>query len=70
MVNTVMMMFSVRDLSDRFKQPTYDILFDDKSNNCIRCSFTVYDTITLAHQEASRLQAKKETPTDWDKVLT
>ena len=65
-----MKLFSVRDLSSTFKQPTYDILFDDKLNNCIRCSFRVYDSKQDATDEADRLNAANDSPTEWDKVLT
>ena len=70
MVNTVMKMFSVRDLTGTFKQPTFDILFDDKTNGCVRCSFVAYDSRELAQHEADNLFLSRSTPTEWDKVLT
>jgi hypothetical protein len=65
-----MKMFSVRDLSSTFKQPTYDILFDDKSNGCVRCSFSFYTTLEAAQHEVDNLLLSRSTPTEWDKVLT
>lgn len=65
-----MKMFSVRDLSSIFHQPTYDILFDDKLNNCIRCSYSIYDYEQYAKDEADRLNMAQDKPFEWDKVLT
>jgi hypothetical protein len=65
-----MKLFSVRDLSSRFGQPTYDILFDDKTNGCIRCSYRVYDSKTIAQKDVDKYNTSKHNPTEWDKVLT
>jgi len=65
-----MKMFSVRDLSSRFKLPTYDILFDDKLNGCVRCSFRIYVTFDAAQHEVDNLNMSQDKPFEWDKVLT
>ncbi len=64
-VNTLMKKFSVRDLSGRFKQPTFDILFHDESNKCVRCSCEVYDCESDAAEVVDILETRRETPTDW-----
>lgn len=65
-----MKLFSVRDLSSRFNLPTYDILFDDKMNGCIRCSFKMYESKDDAQRDTDKYNTSKHNPTEWDKVLT
>ncbi|SEJ51289.1 hypothetical protein SAMN04244579_04648 [Azotobacter beijerinckii] len=58
--------FSVRDLSERYDSPTFDIIFHDRENGVERYSEAIWTSPEQAAIEAKRLDEAQLRPVHWD----
>lgn len=60
--------FAVRDLSERYGKPTFDILFRDEDQGVVRCSEKLWDCPAQAAAAADHLERQQHRPSHWPKL--
>ncbi|MBB3105419.1 hypothetical protein [Azomonas macrocytogenes] len=58
--------FLVRDVSDHYGTPTFDLLYHDLENGVLRCSEQVWDSSAQAEIDAERLANSQLAPLHWE----
>ncbi len=62
--------FRVRDISQDYGMPRFDLIFDDFENAVERYSESVWDTQAQAQIQADMLDEAQARPVHWDVVST
>lgn len=60
--------FAVRDLSERYGKPTFDILFRDEAQAVLRCSEKLWDCPAQAEAAADDMERRLHRPSHWAKL--
>lgn len=60
--------FQVRDLSEHYDSPTFDIIFHDRENGVERYSEAIWTSPEQATIEAKRLDEAQLRPVHWDVI--
>lgn len=57
--------FVVRDISDQYQAPTFDLIFRDQEHGVERCSDSVWSTYEQASAAAGAMDAADRRPVHW-----
>lgn len=60
--------FRVRDISQHYTEPTFDVVFQDERAGVLRCSETVWGSQHEAILQAERLEREQARPEHWEVI--